>query len=295
MIPVEQIIAQYHQAIAAEESALANKILETLEADDYLNEVDWNKIHLFLKSQNLTGRIELISNRFIASRRYESGRVFLVLAKILASSKRFSEAEKLLKLYPDHRISSDSAMWDYINLLVNLRLFDACLTEVRSALETAKNKFQFKILEIRCLSELGQKFDANQKLSKLYFELEDNSSQWLWFSNIAIEIGQINLSRKAIPKLIDLLQKNRAKLSKNVVHALKKTGFEAEIIPILIRAQTESYQRVEELEEIFEISLHYGVTSAAIKFGKAILAANPSHRLKSKIHAIIQKPEFLMF
>jgi hypothetical protein len=295
MIPVEQIIAQYHQAVAQEERALAAQALEALEGDEYCNEISWQKISTFFQAQNFDARLEIITTRLISRNEKVSGKPILVLVGLLVKSGRLAEARPLLDVYQRNRQANSADQWQYVSLLYKLKLYGECLEEVEHTLQSAPDSFGYRVMEIRSLWRLRHESEARKKLDSLVPLLGNVAENWLWYLSITEETKDPTLARVSLEMLISRLSSGALPLTKQLVMVLKKARKEAILRTIIQNAEPGQYADLRDLEEIFECAAAFGFIKIAQKFGVVIMAKEETHRLKDRISSVTTQNDFMAF
>jgi len=287
-------IAAYKAAIAQEDHVQAAKILVALESPAFQNLQDWEVIRKFLSEENLQGRLEIITRRFIKTGKVDNARPYYSLIPLLVKSHQLEEAANLLRLCRAKFGDVPEYRWSYVNLLLETKQFAEALREARLRRAETPGLVGYGILEIRALLCLDERAAARGALKKLTQTLPDKADDWQWCLYLSMQMKERALTELAHDKIIKLIESGAATVTPAIITALNIGGFKASVVRVVQSADPARYQKLEDLAEMFETALHYGQGKVAAKFGQAILARDPQHTLRQKITDVLNGKTFLM-
>jgi len=289
---IDELIAAYHQAREDDDRLRVSRLLESLEREQYANEADWERIRAFCTQEGFDARLEIITRNVIAKGNAASGAPYFVLAGLLAKSGRVTEARPLIAQY--RRLNAGGGEWDLANLLFMVEDFAQCLDVISAELARRPGQVPFLIMEARCLAGLNEGRAARRKLRDILDHLGSESGNWVWFTVVAKDFNETQLAEEGVRRLIRLLERGEARLTQSVIYALEQAGQRERLQKLIAAADPGRYEGVPACLEVFEAALRYGAQQAALRFGQAILAAEPAHELRRQIEQLAAGPVFLM-
>jgi hypothetical protein len=291
---VAATIAQYKAAIASEDHVAAAKILVALEAPAFQNLQDWEAIRKFLTEEKLHGRLEIITKRFIKTGQVNNARPYYTVIPLIAKSGQHEEARNLLRQCRAKFGDVPEFRWVYTNVLLDTKQFAEALREARLRRAENPELMGYGILEVRALLGLNERAAARGALKKLTATLPDKADDWQWCLFLSLQMKERALTEVAHDKIIRLVESGVSTITPAIITGLNLGGFKASVVRVLKSADPARYQTVEELAEMFETALHYGEGKIAGKFGQAVLARDPQHKLRPQIADVLAGKTFLM-
>lgn len=294
MQSVAEVIAAYILARERHDYTNAMQTLAYLESDAFNNEADWAQILEFCRQHKFDARLEIITRRLIKSGNFSTYSPTFVLVELLLKSGFKAEARALMDEYKTRSHEMPAPPWDFINHLFSVDDFSMCLQEARNIIKEDETAFPFLIMEAKALLKLNELKTARQKLKALASLAEKDSGQLVWFSYVAMELGERDLLKTSLAKLLQMIEAGAAKLTEGAVHVLQRCGCLLEIQSLVRAAQPIHYENPDEFEYVFELAKQQGAQATALRFGEAILRAEPGHRLRPEIEKLSAAKGFLM-
>jgi hypothetical protein len=288
------LIASYFLARQEHDWAGAMQALARLEADEYSNEADWEEILAFCREYNFDARLEIVTRRLIKSGSFASYKPYFVLAELLLKSGFKDEARGIADEYKTLSGRLPAPSWDFVSLLFSVDDFSGCLQEVRSIIEQDAAAFPFLIMEAKALLALGEQKMARVKLKALASLATRDPGNLVWFSYVAMELGEHELLKTSLARLVQMIAAGSARLTEGAVHVLQRCRYLVEVETLVRSAQPKIYDNLEEIVYVFELARARGAYATALRFGHAILQAAPDHGLKGEIEKVINSKGFMM-
>jgi len=292
--PVADLIASYFLARETHDWAGAIQALARLESDEYSNEADWEEILAFCREHKFDARLEIITRKLMKGGSFASYKPYFVLAELVLKSGFKDEARGIVEAYKALAGKMPAPPWDFLNLMFSVDDFSGCLQEAQAIIRRDPEAFPFLIMEAKALLALGELKTARVKLKALASLAPRDPGNLVWFAYVSMELGEQELLKTSLIKLVQMISAGSAKLTEGGVHVLQRCGYLEEIETLVRTAQPDIYERVEEIEYVFELAKMRGAYATALRFGQAILRAAPEHRLKREIEKISTSKGFLM-
>ncbi len=294
MQPLADLIASYFLTREDHDWAGAMQALARLESDEYSNEADWEEILAFCQAHNFSARLEIITRKLIKGGSFTSYKPYFVLAELVLKSGLKDEARGIVEAYKKLADRMPAPHWDFINLLFSVDDFSGCLQEAQAIIARDKEAFPFLIMEAKALLALGELKTARVKLKALASLATRDPGNLVWFAYVSMELGEQELLKASLIKLVQMIAAGSAKLTEGAVHVLQRCGYLEEIETLVRIAQPDVYERLEEMVYVFELAKLRGAYATAVRFGQAILTTEPEHRLKRDIEKISASRGFMM-
>lgn len=277
MQTVTEVLDAYIQALDQHDSPLAMKTLACLEGVQFRNESDWEQILGFCRQHNFVARLEIMTRSLIKSGNFTSYRPYLVLAELLVKSGRKKEARVLADEYKNIGSKIPPSKWELVSLLYSVEDFSGCLHEAREVIKESKDAFPFLIMEAKALWMLNENKIVKQNLKALSLLAYEHPGYLLWYAYVTMELGERDLLRTALVRLMELISKGSAKLTEGALHLLQQAGYLLEIQSLVRAADPRYYESPTELVYVYELAKFHGAYATALRFGAAILVAEPDH------------------
>jgi hypothetical protein len=291
---VTEIIAAYTAAREQHDWANAMQALASLESEDYNNQPDWEQILSFCKQHNFNARIEIITRRLINGGQLSSYKPYFVLTDLLLKSGFKEKARALLDEYAHLTGKMPPHQGEYVRLLYAVEDYTGCLREAQKFLKTTTDPFPFLVAECTSLWRLNQLKVAKQKLKALSLVAFEDPARLVWCAYVALEQGERDLFEACLINMIERISTGSIKLAEGAVFLLRKYGYLEQVRNLVRDAQPQHYETVAELTYVFELAKNQGAYNTTVRFGQAILAAEPDHALKQQIENLMTGRGFLM-
>jgi hypothetical protein len=261
---------------------------------EYANEADWQEAATFLKSRKLDGRLDIITKRLIKLGHPTSAKPHLTLVELLVEAGRVNEVDLYLPVCKLLCRNEPSDTFACANILFKIGRFDECLSELSNHANYASLQFHSVVLEARALWKLGKRKFARTKMEKLIKTLGGDTWQWSRCVELALEFNDRLISNQCADTLVRLVGEKSPKLTQSIVLVLERSGYGVALDQLIDRADPGSYSNIAEYLFIFKQAMARGAAETAIRFGNAIMAADPDHELKREIEQLPKRMGFLI-